>query len=156
MVFAMRYFVSPAAFLLSLCAVLMASGQISFHVRAQIAPPSDRVGSRAVWKPSDQVIANIRAKCDAESANVGECFLREMKSAGASAEAVAFTKALAGNGIGYLSAFRDTGRVSIAFAEYVFRANEMEGVFLVNGDPPLIDVDDAKYISQSELRKNAD
>jgi hypothetical protein len=156
MVFAMRRVVSPAAFLFSVCAMLMASGQASLHVGAQIAPPPNQVGPQAVWNPSDQVIANIRAKCGADSANVGECFLREMRSAGASAEAVAFSKTLVAEGFGYLSALRDTGRVSIAYVEYVFRANEMEGIFLVNGDPPLIDVDDAKYISQSELRKNSD
>jgi hypothetical protein len=79
-----------------------------------------------------------------------------MQSAGASSEAVAFAKSLADKGYGYLRAFRRTGRVDIAYVEYVFRANEMEGVFLVNGDPPMIDVDDGQYLSPQVQQKNAD
>ena len=80
-----------------------------------------------------------------------------MKAAGASQEAQDFIKAFApGRGLAYLRGLRDTGRVDIAYIEYFFRANELDGVLLVNGTPPFIDVDDDKYISKEDLRTNAD
>jgi inhibitor of cysteine peptidase len=79
-----------------------------------------------------------------------------MKSAGASTEAMAFAREFAPNGLAYVRAFRDTGRVDIAYIEYLFRANDLDGVLLVNGTPPIIGVDDYKFLSQEDLRKNAD
>jgi predicted secreted protein len=80
-----------------------------------------------------------------------------MKSAGASDEAMAFVKEFAaGDGLAYIRAFRSTGRVDIAYIEYLFRANELDGVLLVNGTPPIIDVDDYKFLSKEDLRKSAD
>ena len=128
----------------------------SVSLSAPAAGASDRVGPETVWKASPEVIAKLRAECSADPAKVGACFLQFMQSAGASGEAVAFAKSLADKGYGYLRAFRNTGRVDIAFVEYVFRANEMEGVFLVNGDPPMIDVDDGQYLSPQVQQKNAD
>ncbi|HYL45453.1 MAG TPA: hypothetical protein VEU52_00355, partial [Candidatus Limnocylindrales bacterium] len=67
---------------------------------------------------------------------------------------LAFAKSLADRGYGYLREFRDTGRVSIAYVEYFLRANEMEGVYLVNGLPPMLDVDDQTLYPSDELAKN--
>ncbi len=69
---------------------------------------------------------------------------------------MAFVKEFAANGLAYVRAFRDTGRVDIAYIEYLFRANDLDGVLLVNGTPPIIDVDDYKFLSQEDLRKNDD
>jgi predicted secreted protein len=119
--------------------------------------PAFRVDAKAVWIPSASVLSDIRKVCSAgDPAQHEACFVDSMKSAGASAEAVEFVKAFASNGLAYVRAFRDTGRVSIAYIEYLFRANEMDGVLLVNGTPPMIDVDDYKYLSQGDLRKNGD
>ena len=135
---------------------LVCLGLSSPSPSAPAAGGSDRVGPQAVWKPSPEVIAKLRAQCSADPAKIGECFLQFMQSAGASSEAVAFAKSLAEKGYGYLRAFRRTGRVDIAYVEYVFRANEMEGVFPVNGDPPMIDVDDGQYLSPQVQQKNTD
>lgn len=119
---------------------------------------SDRdVGPQAVWNPSPEIIARIQAKCGAgDPAKIGDCFYAEMKSAGASQEAVAFARSLAAKGIGYLRAFREMGRVDIAYVEYSFRADELKGVLLVNGSPPMLDVDDPRFLSQEDLRASAD
>ena len=101
---------------------------------AKPAPaPSPRVTDAAAWNPSPDVVAAIRARCEPDPAHLESCFLAEMKSAGASAEAVAFSKSLAGTGVIYLRAFRQVARVDVAYIQYVFRANELEGVLLVNG-----------------------
>lgn len=116
-----------------------------------------RIDAKAVWNPTPSVLSDIRQVCAAGDPGQQEaCFLDSMRSAGASAEAAGFVREFHDHGLAYLRAFRDTGRVDIAYVEYVFRANEMDGVFLVNGEPTMIDVDDYKYLSQEDLRKNGD
>jgi predicted secreted protein len=140
------------ALLCGACAFLLA-----LSLTAQSQPPGRSVGPRAVWNPSPEIIARIRAKCGAgDPAKLGDCFYTEMELAGASAEAVAFARSFPPKGIGYLCAFREAGRVDVAYVEYAFRANELKGVLLVNGSPPMLDVDDPKFISQEDLRASAD
>jgi predicted secreted protein len=127
------------------------------RITAQSQAPAAIVGPEAAWNPSAQILAGIRAKCGAaDPARIGDCFYDEMKSSGASPEAIAFARSFSSIGIGYLRAFRETGRVDIAYVEYAFRANDLEGVLLVNGSPPMIDVDDPNFLSQEDLRKNGD
>src|SRR5277367_2511119 len=115
------------------------------------------VSAAAVWNPAPDALAAIRQKCgEADSTHVERCFLNEMKAAGASPEALAFAESLASSlGVVYLRAFRHVERVDIAYIEYAFRANELEGVLLLNGNPSPIDVDDDRFTVDSELRKNA-
>lgn len=125
------------------------------------APAADstlQITAKSVWTPTAQQLSEIRRKCtEGDPAQHEVCFLDAMKSAGASDEAMAFVKAFAaGDGLAYIRAIRDTGRVDIAYIEYLFRANDLDGVLLVNGTPPIIDVDDYKFLSREDLRKNAD
>src|SRR5271156_6488727 len=116
-----------------------------------------RVSAAAVWNAPADTLAAIRVKCgEADATHIERCFLNEMKSAGGSPEALAFTENLAASlGIVYLRAFRRVERVDVAYIEYAFRANELEGVLLVNGNPSPIDVDDDRFTVDAELRKNA-
>jgi predicted secreted protein len=116
-----------------------------------------RVGAAAVWNPPAETLTAIRQKCgEADATHIEKCFLNEMKAAGASPEALAFAESLAGTmGVVYLRAFRRAERVDVAYIEYAFRANELEGVLLVNGNPSPIDVDDERFTMDAELRKNA-
>jgi len=119
------------------------------------ADSTPRITVKSVWTPTPQQLEDIRRKCtEGDPAQHEACFLDAMKSAGASDEAMAFVKEFAANGLAYVRAFRDTGRVDIAYIEYLFRANDLDGVLLVNGTPPIIDVDDYKFLSQEDLRKN--
>jgi predicted secreted protein len=107
-----------------------------------------------VWNPSPDLIAAIRTKCGEGTATpIENCFLTEMTSAGASPEATAFSKSLASTGVIYLRAFRKVARVDVAYIQYAFRANELDGILLVNGDPSPIDVDDESHYPQAELQK---
>ena len=114
---------------------------------------SPRVTAAAVWNPSADVLASVRTKCEADPDKIEMCFFGEMKSAGASAEAVAFARSLSGTGVIYLRALRTVARVDVAYIQYAFRANELEGVLLVNGNPSPIDVDDDSQYPQAELQK---
>jgi predicted secreted protein len=114
------------------------------------------VSAASVWNPAPDALAAIRQKCgEADPTHIERCFLNEMKSAGASPEAMAFAESLATSlGVVYLRAFRHVERVDIAYIEYAFRANEMEGLLLVNGNPSPIDVDDERFTVDVELKKN--
>ena len=138
----------------------MLCAAFSSSAAQQAAKPSPRTETRvsaaAVWTPSPDALAAIRQKCgEADPTHIEKCFLDEMKSAGASAEALAFSEGLAPSlGVVYLRAFRRVERVDVAYIEYVFRANELEGVLLVNGSPSPIDVDDDSFTQDGEMRKN--
>ena len=139
--------------LFSLVAALSCGGVRAQAPAKPLSASTSRVTDAAVWNPSTDVVTAIHAKCEPDPAHLESCFLTEMKTAGASAEAIAFSRSLAGTGVIYLHAFRKVARVDVAYIQYVFRANELEGVLLVNGDPSPIDVDDESQYPETELQK---
>jgi predicted secreted protein len=115
-----------------------------------------KVSDLSVWHPPKGSLDAIRKQCGAGSAtDIPSCFLAAMKQQGASNAAIAFAQSMAGSGQIYLKAFRKTGAISIGYFEYVFRANETEGVAIVNGDPSPIDVDDPNFLTHDMLAANA-
>ncbi|HTO77752.1 MAG TPA: hypothetical protein VMQ61_16900 [Thermoanaerobaculia bacterium] len=110
------------------------------------------VGAAAVWNPPSGFLAAMHAACDARPERLSECFPERMRAAGASPEAVAFTERA--GGLQYLRAFREAGRVDVAWAVNPFRANTNDLVDLVNGDPPILDVDDPKYFEPAMLERH--
>jgi hypothetical protein len=90
------------------------------------------LGPAVVWDPPPQVLSAIREKCGkGDLDGINGCFVLGMQSANASPQAVAFAKSFAGNGLAYVRAFRNVGLVDIAYIEYAFRANELDGILLV-------------------------
>jgi hypothetical protein len=117
------------------------------------APPPAPIGADAIWTPPDGFLAAMHKACDKPKAgDLGACFVAQMGKAGASAAAVDFARRTENQG--YLREFRATGVVDIAFATYPYRANENAVCFLVNGQPPMIDVDDPSLIKKDELLFN--
>jgi hypothetical protein len=110
------------------------------------------IGPDAVWKPPEDFRARVDKKCG-KAADFRTCFVSQMRAAGADEAALAFAKRT--DNQGYATSFRDTGIVDIATAEYPYRANENLLVFLVNGEPPMIDVDDLSRLEQKTLDANA-
>src|SRR5579863_8599613 len=139
---------------LILCASCIASAQ---QTAKPSRPANTRITEASVWTPAPDTLAAIRAKCaDAgDPSRLEICFLGEMKSNGASPEAVAFSRSAADIGVIYMRAFRKVGPVDVAYIQYVFRANELDGVFLVNGDPSPIDVDDDDVLPKARLQGNS-
>ncbi len=127
-------------------------------VAARAAPlPDDatpaRVTRDAVWSPPADFAGAMHRACDGRSGDFGACFVGEMEKAGPPAAALAFARRTGDQG--YLEEFRATGgRVDVAVAQYPFRANENAVCFLVNGAPPLIDVDDPRYLDRDALRRD--
>jgi len=112
------------------------------------------ITAAAIWKPDATFIENVHKACDADPKHFDSCFIDEMKKSGASPEAVAFTERSDFQGI--LQELRQAGPPDIAYALYLFRANENQVVFLVNGFPPMFDVDDPGYFPKAGLEQNAE
>src|SRR5271154_3301749 len=141
-----------------LAMVCAGSSLLAAQEPAKPAPHAvTRVSAVAVWNAPADTLTAIRQKCgEADPTHIERCFLNEMKAAGASPEALEFAESLAASlGVVYLRAFRHVERVDVAYIEYAFRANELEGVLLVNGTPSPIDVDDDRFTPDAEMRKNA-
>ena len=123
-------------------------------VSREEAEVPERVTSAAAWAPPEGFVAAMHRACDGERGDFGACFVAEMRKAGASSAAVAFARRT--HDQGYLEIFRATGGpVDVAVAVYPFRANENAVIFLVNGSPPMLDVDDPRYLARDALRGDA-
>jgi hypothetical protein len=100
-------------------------------------------------------LSRFHPACDSlAGARFGQCFVREMQKAGAPPAALGFAAETGDQG--YLRAFREAGRVDIAYADYPFRANENQVCLLVNGTPPAIDVDDLSGFDRKALEAKPD
>jgi hypothetical protein len=111
------------------------------------------VGPSAIWNPDAAAMAAIREKCASFGPpKLKECFIAAMRDAGALSDAIAFTTSF--DGVGILRGFRKVGPVDIAFMSYPFRANENEGCLLVNGAPPLVDIDALQNLPQEEMKSD--
>jgi len=124
------------------------------------ASAAGKIGAAAVWQPAKEFLANAHAACDktAGPASYGECFINQMSVAGASANAVSFTRMLyrqSDGQVGIMSAFKKYGPVDAAQVFYPLRANDNYGLLLVNGNPEVLDVDDLKRLDQAALQQNS-
>ena len=122
---------------------------------AVCAEAADRVTAAAVWRPANRVHASafIGNATAAQGKEFDACFAAAMAQAGASPSALAFTRRL--DNEAYLEALDETlGPVAVAHVFYPFRANENDAWLLVNGAPPLIDVDDRRYLDLAALRSS--
>ena len=117
-----------------------------------VGTAAEPVDAEAIWKPPVSVVQEIKSKCTASNGfSFQDCFIRGMEKARASPSAVAFMRHSDG---GYLHEFRRVGPVDIAYVTYPFRANENEGVLLVNGTPASVDVDNQQLLSKAALAQN--
>ena len=138
-----------AIIIILLCLVLTA-GRVQAAEPFETAPA---IGPESCWSPAAKVMEKIRTGCTGLAGTAFEtCFVAGMQKAGASPQAVAFTKSI-GN-MGYMEEYRKTGPVDIAFVVYPFRANENQGFLLINGAPPAVDVDDLSLLSAEDLKKD--
>ena len=119
--------------------------------------PQVKIGVEAVWQPGTQFMQSVRQACSNAGSNYGDCLISQMPGAGAPSETVAFSKLLEKESegqIGYLTDFRKSGRVDIAYVYYPIRANENQGCLLVNGIPRIIDVDDLKLLAEDSMKSD--
>lgn len=110
-------------------------------------------GPSVVWRPPDDFRKSVLPACESSGAGFGKCFVEHMKAAGASAQALDFAHLIHDDG--YVEALRLVGPVDAALVSYPFRANENFGLFLINSEPPAIDIDDFKNLQQDKMKDDA-
>jgi hypothetical protein len=120
---------------------------LALAIPAARASAQPIVTPAATWRPASGFLANFHAQCDGRhGVEFDACFAAAMAAAGASKTALDFTRRI--DNEGYLQALTPTGGpIAVAHVVYPFRANENDAWLLVNGTPPLIDVDDRDYLA---------
>lgn len=103
-----------------------------------------RIGPDAVWPADWRLIARHHGEVLAGL----ESFMRRQ---GASPQALAFTRAVQGEG--FLTSFTEMGRVDLAQMQVPFK-NADPDYLLVNGTPPLIKVGERQYWRHLNFRGN--
>jgi hypothetical protein len=110
------------------------------------------IGPDAVWNDSEQFAEKVASTCgELRLPKSQQCLIKMFEREHAPA-AAKFTRRIQGEG--YMRAFRKVGPVDIAYVTYPFRANENNGILLVNGSPAIINVDDFKALPQKDLKKD--
>jgi len=117
-----------------------------------------KIGSAAVWQPPQDFMTKAHAACDAGNPpNYAECFIDQMSKLGAPVGAVEFTRILykqSDGDVGIMTEFQKVGPVDEARVMYPLRANDNYGLLLVNGDPPILNVDDLKKLDRAAMEQN--
>ncbi|HYK50669.1 MAG TPA: hypothetical protein VEU94_13160, partial [Terriglobales bacterium] len=117
-----------------------------------------KIGTSAVWQFPPEFITGAHAACDKSApSGLAECFMGQMTKAGASADAVSFTRELykqSHGDVGIMTGFQPVGPVDIAWITYPLRANTNNGLLLVNGRPQIVNVEDLKLLDRKAMEQS--
>lgn len=123
-----------------------------------VPKPGAKVGASAVWQLPEQFIAGAHAACDKSApSGLAECFIDQMTKAGASADAVSFTRELykqSQGEVGIMTGLQPVGPVDIAWITYPLRANTNYGLLFINGDPPIVNVENLNLLDQKTMKQS--
>jgi hypothetical protein len=133
-------------------ALLVASALV---VHAQSAPRAD---ASAVWQIPQGFVAGAQSACGSPSAShFCDCVLQQMTKAGAAAPAVAFTRELLKQSrkeIGIMTSFQHGTPVDNAWVIYPWRPDHRYGLLLLNGQPPIVDLEDLKLLDLKSMHQS--
>ena len=136
-----------------LCVVWCIIGPITSALAAPKA--SAKVGASSVWQLPEQFMTGAHAACDKSApAGFGQCVIEQIGRAGASADAVSFTRELykqSGGDVGIMTGFQGVGPVNFAWFTYPLRANTNYGLLLVNGKPPIVNVENLTLLDRKTM-----
>lgn len=128
------------------------AGTLRTNAQTRLTTLPQTVDQKAIWAPKSNVALTLQQACANQGTKATACFANGMQRAGASPQAIAFTRSI--DYMGYIQAFRPVGKVSIALVTVPFAANENQGVYLVNGNPAHLNIDDLSLLQQNELKAN--
>jgi chagasin family peptidase inhibitor I42 len=113
-----------------------------------------KVTADVVFRDPLDFVDRVKSGCqDVSAEKLQDCFVKEMKKAKAPAAAVEFSKQLGEPG--FVREFKAAGPVDIAYVMFPYRANEQLSVLILNGEPPMVDVDNHKLVGADALKGNA-
>jgi len=141
--------------------VCLAGCMIALVLPVLAAPspqPPAKIGTSAVWQFPPEFITGAHAACDKSApSGLAECFMAQMAKAGASADAVSFTRELykqSHGDVGIMTGFQPVGPVDIAWITYPLRANTNNGLLLVNGHPQIVNIEDLKLLDRKAMEQS--
>jgi hypothetical protein len=124
---------------------------------AQSKPGPAKLDASAVWQVTPEFLIAVHAACDSHPGDV-ECPIGQMAKAGASPTVVSFTRELykqSHGDFGIMTGFQGhQGPVAFAWITYPLRANTNYGLLLVNGRPPIVNVEDLKQLDTRMMRQS--
>lgn len=126
-------------------------------VVAQSQHPAAKIGPSAVWAEPPQFMTTAHKACDQSHSEYADCMISQMAKAGAPPNAVQFTRELyreSRGEFGIMTAFQDEGPVAFAWVTYPLRANTNSGFLVLNGRPPMIDVEDLKRLDIKTMKES--
>lgn len=115
------------------------------------------IGESAVWQMGSDFLSQAHSACDkvTPSSKFADCVIAQMSKAGASTDAVSFTRELykqSGGEVGVMSGFHKVGPVDIAWVKYPLRNSN--GLLLVNGKPRIVNAEDLKLLDEKGLQQS--
>ena len=124
------------------------------EAKAKEVAPTKAVTAAVVFGGGTAFVDAVKESCtDLRSEKLQDCFAGEMKKAGATDVAVAFSKQLGEPG--FARDFKAAGPVDIVYVLYPYRANENQSWLVVNGEPATVDVDSQKTVALDTLKRDA-
>jgi len=118
-----------------------------------------KIGATAVWQIPPTFLAAPHSACDQSSGSSNlECLIGQMAKSGAPAAATSFTRELykqSHGEFGVMTGFQGEGLVSFAWITYPLRANTNYGLLLVNGRPPIVNVEDLKLLDRKTMEQSS-
>ena len=123
------------------------------------AADSDHFTAASVWQMPVTFPPAVHKACDnaPNQEAFAICFMEQMSKAGASTEAVEFTKMLrkqSHGDVGVMTGFKKVGSVDVAFVTYPLRANTNTGILFVNGEPKIVNAEDLKLLNLAQLKQD--
>jgi len=132
---------------------------LALGVAAQSRPEPAKVGQSATWQLPPQFMGTAHAACQqSSSSKYADCIIGQMTKAGAPADAVGFTRKLykqSHGEFGVMTGFQDEGPVAFAWITYPLRANSNYGLLLLNGQPPIVNVEDLKLLDVKAMKQSS-
>lgn len=118
----------------------------------------DQISEEAIWNAGPEDLSAIGQACKAtDAARFRDCFIEQMGEY-ASSDAVAFTQMMASQKLprlGYLAGLREYGVVDLGYVTYPENGNSHQGWALVNGVPPVVNLDDVTILPKSAMEKDS-
>lgn len=141
-------------------AVLLTIFSVAGYGAAEAQNGPAKTGASAVWQMPAQFLGAAHATCDSMAqaqAKFFDCLAGQMEKSGAPQDAVGFTRELyksSGGEFGIMTGFQDEGPVAFAWVTYPLRANTNYGLLLVNGQPPMVNVEDLKLLDTKTMKQS--
>lgn len=139
-------------------AVVVVASLVTFLQVEANHETDDQISEEAVWNASDGDLTAISQACkDPAAAGYMACFIEQMGGY-ASSDAVAFSQLLASQKpprLGYLAGMRESGIVDLGYVLYPGSAKSSQSWVLLNGIPPVVNVDDISLLPKSDMEKDA-